>query len=636
MTPSDINKRLFSLLEEKCKLKTVKEMLQDGADPNYQQRGESLLSVAIDRYETLSVAKHLLKLGAVVSGNEIVKSVQSLPKVMLLLSHGGKINARSKNGYTILHASILEEVTNEEEQQYIDQPRVKRLEALISLGADPLTPDQNRLLPYDYALLQGKAEEIEFLQAAANARRSELDQQGEDGRTPLMQAVARGDLAEVSNLLSRGANTDILDKQLHSALSLAIKGDRGDISEILVTHGAEYSKAIKIKTAPQLLKAIERGLLGNVRLALQGGMPPPSINQIIEFDQPRFIPLLLQYGATYLGIEKIIQATSDHSLFSSLLLQYGATYPGVGEIINTRHKHATRELLTPLMSKQEHIDLGEGWQASMKKAEEVVCLARAIKEKYPDAPWMRNYVDDDIEWAGPAWNLRILVVPASMVDRRKSMLAGPFFTSEDYPWPKSLNKSAPDKYASPVVQIDLGAISKLRNMAFGDGTLQVFDGSGGSIIRVIPKQVMETAVMTPVAPMSEADLYYPTVPTGWLTGGQVEHIIGYEGPVFSCHVAEEDAFDEEDEEDEDAFDDSPSEVKKLAGLMKKIGCQNDSGLHLFGTFYPVQYRAAEKGIPVFLSLDCDHGYFWGDSGTAQVFYKMTDEGPEFSFAWSCY
>ena len=83
MTQSDINKRLFSLLEEKCKLKIVKEMLHDGADPNYQQRGKSLLSVAIDRYETLSVSKYLLKLGAVVSGNEIVRSVQSLPKVML-------------------------------------------------------------------------------------------------------------------------------------------------------------------------------------------------------------------------------------------------------------------------------------------------------------------------------------------------------------------------------------------------------------------------------------------------------------------------------------------------------------------------------------------------------------------------
>jgi ankyrin repeat protein len=585
MPESDINKRLFSLLEEECKLKTVKEMLQAGADPNYKKPG---------------VAKHLLKAGAVVGGSEIVMSVQSMPMLQLLLNNGGDINARSKDGSTVLHASILKWVTDEEEQLYVNQPRVKRLEALISLGADPRISDQNSLLPFDYALLQGEAEEVELLMAATNALRSELDQQDENGRTPLIRAVILGNIAVVKDLLAQGANTDIRDKQLHSALSLAIKKNRDDIAEILVSNGAEYSKAIKAKTAPQLLKAIERGYLGNVWLGLRAGMPVPSLSQIIEFGQPRFIPLLLQKGASYLGVEKHIDAG---------------------------HRQVTSELFPLLMAKPEHIDLGDDLQDSIKKTEEIVRLVRTIKEKYPDDLWMENYdyAYEDVEWAGPAWNLRILSVPADMADRRKSMLAGPFFTNEDFPWPKSLTEDSPGKFASPVVQIDLGVISELRNMAFGDGTLQVFESNGGSIIRVIPKQVIETTVMTPVAPSSEDDLYFPLVPTEWLSGGEVQHILGYEGPVFSCHAAEEDAFDE-----------SPSEVKKLANLMKEVACQNDSGLHLFGTFYPVQYRASEKGAPVFLSLDSDHGYFWGDSGTAQVFYKMTNDGPEFSFDWSCY
>ena len=47
-------------------------------------------------------------------------------------------------------------------------------------------------------------------------------------------------------------------------------------------------------------------------------------------------------------------------------------------------------------------------------------------------------------------------------------------------------------------------------------------------------------------------------------------------------------------------------------------------------------RPSDKKLPVFLALDSDNGYVWGDAGTAQIFYRMADTGPEFSFDWSCY
>ena len=91
----------------------------------------------------------------------------------------------------------------------------------------------------------------------------------------------------------------------------------------------------------------------------------------------------------------------------------------------------------------------------------------------------------------------------------------------------------------------------------------------------------------------------------------------------------------QDIDSEGAYKDSPPEVIRLASLLNGLNL-NDSGTHMFGTFYPVQYRASQMGRDVFMTLDSDCGYSWGDSGTAQIFYELTESGPVFSFNWSCY
>ena len=608
MNETGINERLFGALKEKCSPDVVKKMLAEGADPAFAKRGLSLLAIAIETEEPES-AKHLLKAGAVVGGNEIVLSIHYLPQLKILLKHGGDINAESKEGHSVLHASILDWVLPDERKRYKKSARVERLETLISLGADPLVQDRNKLLPLDYALLWGNKEEIDFLMKATKSVRGELDQQDEDGKTLLMRAVLENDLARVRELVARGVNTDIRDMQLHSALSWAIKRGHDDIAEFLAKNGAESSRYVRIKSEKSLLIAIQRGYLGNLWLALRGGFPAPSLGKIIEYIQPRFIPLILRHCPDVLGLEKKIEP--DRTDFFDL-----------NRDIDSRRHYLIRELLPSFMAKIENIDVGDDWKVFMQSAQEANELIRSINNKYSDDKDVlseANNVVEEIEYAGPAWRLRTLTVPVEMADRRKSMLGGPFFTSEEYPWPRATS----GKFADPVAQIDLKAVSELRSMPFGDGMLQVWNADyQHPIIRIIPRDVIETAEMTPVAPTSEGDFEWTFVPTEWVSGGGVQQILGFEGPLFSGHISLDDFA-------------SPPELKRLADLGKVL-TQNDSGLHLFGTFYPVQYTASEKGLPVFLALDCDHGYFWGDSGTAQIFYRMTESGPEFSFDWSCY
>jgi hypothetical protein len=155
------------------------------------------------------------------------------------------------------------------------------------------------------------------------------------------------------------------------------------------------------------------------------------------------------------------------------------------------------------------------------------------------------------------------------------------------------------------------------------GPYQIFRNEPASWIRVIPRNIIESSTLTPVAPKSADDLLSNSTPSDWLHDGYVDHIIGYEGPVFSCYT---------DEEEAPIY--SPPEIKALAKLFAGMS-QNHSTFHLFGAFRSVQYSLVQRG-DVFLALESALGYGWGDAGNAQIFYEITDSGPEFTFEWSCY
>lgn len=262
----------------------------------------------------------------------------------------------------------------------------------------------------------------------------------------------------------------------------------------------------------------------------------------------------------------------------------------------------------------------------MEPVRELKKLVEQARTEFPEHSFLGHYGLKDIDFCSPAWSLKIFDIPTAHADRTRSMLEGPFFTSDNYPWPSGDE----GKFASPVVQLDLGEVSRLKESVYGDGLLQVFvaDDSSDFLIRVIPRSEVNENQMTPF-PQGTEDQFSGFI-TGkyWLGyGGVVSQIVGYEEPVLSAHVYTSDGAPE---------DDDPDLFKEIFEKMESLSV-NDSGIHMFGTFYPIQYRHSEYGGEVLMALDSNLCYSWGDSGNAQIFVNRSQDGAVmFHVEWSCY
>jgi len=202
------------------------------------------------------------------------------------------------------------------------------------------------------------------------------------------------------------------------------------------------------------------------------------------------------------------------------------------------------------------------------------------------------------------------------------------FTSSNYPWPEAGRKG---KLAAPIVQINLAEISRLRNADYGDGLLQVFitDSYMGSIVRLIPKQEVRPELLTNILAQDSNDFFDPDrcrCPSGCLDYGAYQ-IVGFEEPVLSSPdfyalYAPEDG-------DPELFKQIHREIMALE--------DGSDRFHMFGTFSQIQYSHSEDmESEVFMAMESDLGYEWGDSGNAQIFFNRRDNGMHsFSFMWSC-
>lgn len=268
----------------------------------------------------------------------------------------------------------------------------------------------------------------------------------------------------------------------------------------------------------------------------------------------------------------------------------------------------------------------DGLADVMEPVRELKKLVEQAKSEFPEHSFLSHHGLKDIDFCSPAWGLKIFDIPTQHADRTRSMLEGPFFTSDEYPWPSGDE----GKYASPVVQIDLREVTRLKGNDYGDGLLQVFiaDDSSNFEIRVIPRSDVNENQMTP-CPQGTEDQFAGFI-TGkyWLGyGGVVSQIVGYEEPVLSAHVYASDGAPE---------DDDPDLFKEIFEKMESLSI-NDSGTHMFGTFYPIQYPHSEYGGEILMALDSDLCYSWGDSGNAQIFVSRSKDGSvNFHVEWSCY
>jgi hypothetical protein len=213
----------------------------------------------------------------------------------------------------------------------------------------------------------------------------------------------------------------------------------------------------------------------------------------------------------------------------------------------------------------------------------------------------------------------LTAVAVNKVDRKTSMLGGPFFTCDDYPMPTSISGSL-----APIIQLDLQILSAISGKDFGDGLLQFWydtdwDNDSRDLIRVIPSDVLNTAPMTPFEPTGKIlDVIYSPVPEELIfttARDKVDIITGFESMGLHSQTGYLDIYtDTLTEEQLSSISNLLADFIKLTDLPDKF--------HLFGSFYPIQYSSPDIGSGQTLV----HFPEWASSGNSQLFYCLYENG----------
>lgn len=208
----------------------------------------------------------------------------------------------------------------------------------------------------------------------------------------------------------------------------------------------------------------------------------------------------------------------------------------------------------------------------------------------------------------PRWISRL----TSEMDRTATMMAGPFFTSDEYPIPVTS-----DGVMTPVMQVDLRDMLGLTPHDVGDGLFQLWcdvgwDARTRACIRVIPRSEVSNELMTPFDHVGFANLGSGPIPEElvYCAANDTALVLdGFESLGIQCQQGYLDAHASNIDPDllSDVADD-------LYDFGQCVGVEND--IHFLGSFYPIQYSAAEVGDICFISLAP-----WGSSGNAQVFFE---------------
>ncbi|PUE08778.1 hypothetical protein B9Z51_07495 [Limnohabitans sp. T6-5] len=283
-------------------------------------------------------------------------------------------------------------------------------------------------------------------------------------------------------------------------------------------------------------------------------------------------------------------------------------------------------------------------------------------------------------------------VPCQKVDRLGSVLLGPVFTSQPYPWPMDDNAEP----MAPLCQLDTALFPVQMDAV--EGLVQVWlsqsgDQQGEALVRVIPSAEADASLLTPVIPYeSDIEVLLPDA-AEWLRDFHSElkpskNQFITEAALKLGH-ASADALEDTDWDEwirlaeiyGDTYGDDvvmcsqitgfaesriyctttldqQNAVAKLEKLKKKLlekstpedaaviallhdvcsayeawrdCCGKDEYPCFLGTFHHIQYAADDRDPPL-LCFESIGLREWGDGGNAQVFYSK-EKG--FSFDWSC-
>lgn len=235
-----------------------------------------------------------------------------------------------------------------------------------------------------------------------------------------------------------------------------------------------------------------------------------------------------------------------------------------------------------------------------------------------------------ISWCYP---IQTKQVKSAEVDRLSSMFCGPFFISDEYPWPQQ-----DGKYYEPLVQMDTSIINEVSVVKFEDGIFQLWvDGflPDEYVIRIIPRNQCTLENLSSVPECIDREYYDEIERTGdaylaWPANTTVYVFKEKLKQKLSWVSGMEDAFDFMVGEIEDVQ--LSDDVNGFLSLFPYDKPSTEP--HFFGTFSPIQYSPIDVD-PTFLALESRPCLSW-NYGNAQVSYRVDEQGKvEFDFACSC-
>ncbi len=131
-----------------------------------------------------------------------------------------------------------------------------------------------------------------------------VNMQGENGNTVLIEAAEYGDIDVVSLLIEKGAKVNIQDKHSDTALMKAVKSGHKDIIKLLISYGADVNIPY-LFNGTVLIEAVKRGYADIVKLFIDQGanincaeyQGNTALINAVKNDYEYIVELLLKAGA---------------------------------------------------------------------------------------------------------------------------------------------------------------------------------------------------------------------------------------------------------------------------------------------------------------------------------------------------
>ena len=204
----------------------------------------------------------------------------------MLIHAGASVDAADKDSWAPIH-------------QAVKHDNLPLIAYLATQGADLnlVNSKFNCCTPVRIAIREKRVSSLQAL-AKAGAAIDPID--AETGRTPLLEAVVRGDETIVRIFLDAGARTDVTGNDGFDALRAAVKLGHQPVTELLLQRGANPNARSSVMALP-LTIAVADGRADIARVLVTGGA---------RLDVGRDGFHALQYAA-YLGNARVIEAMLD-------------------------------------------------------------------------------------------------------------------------------------------------------------------------------------------------------------------------------------------------------------------------------------------------------------------------------------